>query len=121
MTHRWSLVLAALVLVVASGCGTSIGLLRDSNTQVHFSEANFEYSKKAVTVRASVGHLLCVIPLDIAPSARLMKDLHDKADLQPNETFVNFRQDLDIRTYAIFWCEMTHTLSADVVRFLPKS
>ena len=100
----------------ASGCGNSFRLLRDSVTRVELSEANFSIVRQNVTASVSIVYFLCIIPFETKPTTRLMADLNAKARLKRNEVMVNFREDYDIRSVALF-CTIEQTISADVVRF----
>ncbi len=104
----------ALALV---GCGTSLGFLRDSTTSQNFS---YSMSVKTLsmqrTVAASVETktIVCLIPTDGKPPyAAVMKRLHRKANLKPNEVLVNIREDKRVLTYLIY-CKHRLTVSADI-------
>lgn len=108
-----------ITIITASGCGTSLGFLRDSTTAQRF---NYSLDLKEVsmqrTVKASTEAktILCAIPTDgDPPYATAMERLHTEAKLKPNEVLVNIREDKRILTYIIY-CKHRLTISADVYR-----
>ncbi len=102
---------------LASGCGMVNGLVRDSITQVQVQKAGFEVVKKGISASGQVGSVFCVIPLNGTPTQDLMNELHSRANLGPNQMFINLRQDTKIVAYLGFYCVQTLTISADVIEF----
>jgi len=122
MGHRLGTTLSVFVSSLAiAGCAASVGFLRDSVTQVQVKHANFRIVKTGVTATADTGKALCLFPTDDAQVyRRLMENLHASARLGPNQMLVNIREDIKLTFYFVFYCSEEHTLSADVVEFLPE-
>jgi hypothetical protein len=122
MKRRLAETLATMGLSLAiAGCAASVGFLRDSVTQVEVKRANFRIVKVGVTATADTGKALCLFPTDDAQVyRRLMENLHASAKLGPNQMLVNIREDIKWTYYLVFYCSEEHTLSADVVEFLPE-
>ena len=122
MRHRLvdSLAVAVSSLAIA-GCAATVGFLRDSVTQVQVRQANFRVVKTGVTATAETGKALCLFPTDDAQVyRRLMENLHASAKLGQNQMLVNIREDIKWTYYLVFYCSEEHTLSADVVEFVPE-
>jgi hypothetical protein len=49
-----------------------------------------------------------------------MENLHASAKLGQNQMLVNIREDIKWTYYLVFYCSEEHTLSADVVEFVPE-
>jgi hypothetical protein len=77
--------------------------------------------KRTVSGTASVGLVLCVIPISGEYYKRAMEELHQKASLNPNEVLANFREDHAITSFLGFYCSQEVTLSADVVKLSSAS
>ncbi|MBN1610149.1 MAG: hypothetical protein JW940_26215 [Polyangiaceae bacterium] len=122
MEPRLGRTLAVFVSSLAvAGCAASVGFLRDSVTQVQVKHANFRIVKTGVTATADTGKALCLFPTDDAQVyRRLMENLHASAKLGPNQMLVNLREDIKMTFYFVFYCSEQHTLSADVVEFVPE-
>jgi hypothetical protein len=122
MEHRLGRTLAVVVSsLTIAGCAASLGFLRDSVTQVQVKRANFRIVKTGVTATADTGKALCLFPTDDAQVyRRLMENLHASARLGPNQMLVNIREDIKWTYYLVFYCSEEHTLSADVVEFVPE-
>lgn len=106
-------------ILLLSGCGTSLGFLRDSTTS-----QNFQYSldlkevsmQRTVSASVETKTILCIVPTDgDPPYATAMEKLYSRAKLKTNEVLINIREDKRILTYLIY-CKNRLTISADVYR-----
>jgi hypothetical protein len=110
---------ALSLLATLSGCSLKGGMVRDSVTQVHLSaDGPFQIIKTDLG-HTETNHLLfCSINIaGIEVYRALMAELHQQAQLGPNEALVNLREDHKFVSYLGLYCTDQITLSADVVRF----
>ena len=113
------LLMAGLVVLIASGCGAKAGFLRDAATVTQFQykmDITTVEHKRTASGTASVGLILCAIPISGEYYKRAMEDLHSKASLQSNEVLSNFREDHAFTTFLGFYCTQEVTVSADIVK-----
>lgn len=122
MPSRLGRTLALTISAVAiTGCAQTAGFLRDSVTQVQVKRPNFRIVKTGLTATVDTGKALCLFPTDDAQVyRRLMENLHASAKLGQNQMLVNIREDIKRTFYLVFYCSEEHTLSADVVEFVPE-
>jgi hypothetical protein len=114
-----AVVISSMALV---GCTASLGFLRDSVTQVQVRQPNFRIVKTGLTATVDTGKALCLFPTDDAQVyRRLMENLHASAKLRRNQMLVNLREDIKWTAYFVFYCSEEHTLSADVIEFMPET
>jgi hypothetical protein len=113
---------ATLALVVLAGCGRNSGFLRDANT---INEHQFRMDitaqsyERSVMGSSAIPSILCIIPLDDAPYAHAMTELHTQAKLERNEVLENIREDHAFVVYFGMYCLDKLTISADVYQVMP--
>lgn len=117
-----SSVLAASTLLAGSGCGVNHGFIRDSVTanevQYRMNVITQRYVR-SVSGSANYGSVLCVFPVNGDGYKRAMEDLYQSAQLRPNQTILNLREDHKAVSYVGFYCNWNVTVSGDVFEFTP--
>jgi hypothetical protein len=112
----------AMGALAASGCGSTHGFLRDSQSitqsQFRMEVSQIRYSRSA-SGSAKMGEALCLIPLNEAAYQHAMENLYGTARLGPNEVLTNFREDTSYLSYLGFYCVKQLTISADVMEVTP--
>ena len=111
--------LAVIIVFLLAGCGYDQGLLRDSITQVQVNRANFRMAATNISASVTTTRLFCAIPIASENIMKqLMQQLHEKANLRAYQMFINFRQDISLRSFLFLTCKFSYVLSADVIEFL---
>ena len=117
-----NLIIGAVAVVAGAGCGVNSGFLRDSGTlnsfQYRMDVSSISYVRQAAGSSA-IGSVFCAIPVGRDLYKNAMQELYANAQLKPNETLVNFREDSSTTVYLGFYCTTELTLSADVVALTP--
>jgi hypothetical protein len=109
---------AAVVSLLAAGCGGSVGFLRDSITQVQVQKGGFRVVKTGLKASAETGQVFCSIQVDDGEVyRRMMEEIHAAARLGPDQMLINIREDIKQTAYLGLYCVRKHTLSADVIEF----
>ena len=116
-------VLLLSCMAALTGCGTSVGFLRESaslNQHTYQQQVAAVRYVKSVEASTDINAILCAIPTsDSTPYATTMAELHKKAALQPNQVLESIREDRGYRSWFGFWCTTTLTISADVIELIP--
>jgi len=102
--------------LISAGCSMRRGVA--SLDTAGTDQPNFRYIQTDVNVTGSRGALLCFIGLPPHDLYRqIIKDLHQKARLRPNQTLANLREDSRVTSYLGLFCVETVTIAADIIEY----
>jgi hypothetical protein len=105
-----------------TGCGASVGFLRDTHSgtliQPTLNITEFRHIK-TVYGTAEYTSVLCLFPLGGDVFRHAMENLHKSAGLKQNQLVLNLREDHTLLAYFFFACNYAVTISGDVTEFGP--
>lgn len=102
--------------LLSAGCSMRRGVANLDTAGT--DQPNFRYIQTDVNVTGSRGALLCFIGLPPHDLYRqIIKDLHQKARLRPNQTLANLREDSRVTSYLGLFCVETVTIAADIIEY----
>jgi hypothetical protein len=118
------MVVAVALASLVCGCGYNAGFIHDASSgnqhQVRM-DVSAERFSRTVSGSATMGSILCLIPVDSGLFKQAMDALHEEANLKTNETLRDIREDLDPAFYLFLYCTKKLTISADVYELTPVS